>query len=230
MVTTILFEERFEMPLDIGSLSDFRRWARSPAFPADGRVDFVTGRIEVDMSPEDLFTHGIVKTEILGVLWRRVKAGRLGHLFSDRTRVSSPAADLSAEPDIVFLSGETLDAGTVHLVPGSGSEEGRYVEIEGGPDLTVEIVRDSSATKDTARLPEAYHRAGTLEYWLVDARREQLLFRIHRRGRAGFEPVAPDPDGYQASALFDCAFRLDRSRDRRGHPTYDLQVREAPPS
>ena len=64
------------------------------------------------MSPEDLFCHGTLKTEIIGVLYRRVKQEALGHLFTDSTRVSCPQADLSAEPDIVFVSHEAL-LGTV---------------------------------------------------------------------------------------------------------------------
>jgi len=225
MVTTVVFEERFEMPLDIHSLADFRRWAQSGSFPGEGRVDFVGGRIEVDMSPEDLFTHGSVKTEVVGVLWQLVKAAGLGHLFTDATRVSAPAADLSAEPDVVFVRNETIDSGEVRLVPRRGGAADRYVELEGGPDLTVEIVSDSSSKKDTSRLPVAYFQAGTLEYWLIDARGDRLVFRVHRRGATAFEPVDVDPDGYQPSAVFGCAFLLERGRDSRGYPRYDLLVR-----
>jgi Uma2 family endonuclease len=226
MAATIVFEELFEMPLDLASLAEFRRWALSKAFPERGRIDFVGGRIEVDMSPEDLFTHGNVKIEIVGVLWQRVKAGRLGHLFTDRTRVSTPAADLSVEPDVVFVSEESIDGDRVRLVPRTGGDEGRYAEIEGAPDLTVEIVSDSSSIKDTRRLPVAYHRAGVREFWLIDARKDQLAFRIHRRGESAFDPVTADGEGFQASEVFACRFRLDRARDRRGHWSYSLVVRE----
>ncbi|OHB83603.1 MAG: hypothetical protein A2V98_16150 [Planctomycetes bacterium RBG_16_64_12] len=50
MATTVVFEERVEIPLNLRSLADFRRWATSDDFPERGRIDYVAGRIEVDMS------------------------------------------------------------------------------------------------------------------------------------------------------------------------------------
>ena len=38
MTTTVLFEEQIEIPLDIPSLADFRRWAVLDQFPKTGRV------------------------------------------------------------------------------------------------------------------------------------------------------------------------------------------------
>ena len=146
-----------------------------------------------------------------------------GYLFSDRTRVSSPDADLSAEPDVVYLSTDSIDSGRVRLVPSAGGEPDSYVEVEGAPDLVVEIVSDSSVAKDTNRLPIAYWRAGIAEYWLVDARRERLLFRIHTRGADGYEPAPVDGKGFQLSAVFDRRFRLERRRDVRGRWVFDLQ-------
>jgi len=73
MATTIRFEDSVEIPLNIRSLADFRRWATSDAFPEQGRIDYVAGSIEVDMSPEDLHTHGKLKTELVAVLWQRIK-------------------------------------------------------------------------------------------------------------------------------------------------------------
>jgi Uma2 family endonuclease len=145
-------------------------------------------------------------------------------VVSDRTRVSCPAADLSVEPDIVFLSHETLRSGRARLVPKSGAPPGRYVEVEGPPDLIVEIVSDASAAKDTRRLPEAYFRAGVGEFWLADARSGQLFFRIHGRGESAFEPAAVDDGGFQPSGVFGRLFRLDGARDEEGHWAFDLQV------
>jgi Uma2 family endonuclease len=102
-------------------------------------------------------------------------------------------------------------------------EADRYVEVEGAADLVVEIVGDRSVTKDTARLPVAYFRAGVLEYWLMDARKESLVFRIHQRGPSGYVPVPVDADGFQYSAVFGCWFRLARRRDRRGGWSFDLE-------
>jgi Uma2 family endonuclease len=226
LATSVVFEERVEVPLTVRSLADFRRWATSDEFPETGRIDFLEGRIEVDMAPEEFFCHGGVKTEIARVLSHRVKRLKIGFLRIDRTRVSSPAAELSAEPDIVFISAQTLASGRAKLVPKADRKRGRYIEVEGAPDLVVEIVSDSSVTKDTRRLPKAYFDAGVREFWLVDARGDELIFVIHRPGQEGFQPVARDADGFQPSAVFGCRFRLDSARDADGNWEFDLREEE----
>ena len=151
-----------------------------------------------------------MKVEVIAVLANLVKSGDLGDLQSDRTRVSVPQADLSAEPDVLFISAAALESGRVRLVSKTTGEAGRYVEVEGAsPDLVVEIVSDRSVTKDTVRLPDAYWRAGVLEYWLMDARGEELLFRIHHSGPSGYVPVGVDAEGFQSSGVFDRRFRVD---------------------
>jgi Uma2 family endonuclease len=226
MAFSILFEERVEIPAGLRSLADFRRWALSEEFPQSGRIDFLAGKIEVDMSPEDVFFHGTVKTEIVGALRQVVKGGDLGWLFTGSTRVSCPQANLSVEPDVVFVSHDAIGQGRVRLVPKSGGEPDRFVELEGPPDLIVEIVSDESVTKDTQRLPRAYFAAGVAEFWLVDARRDPLVFRIHRRGATAYEPAPCDADGYQASLVFGRCYRLDRSRNRHGRLVFDLRDKE----
>ncbi len=222
MATSVVFEEQVEIPLNLGSLADFRRWALSDDFPERGRIDYVAGRIEVDMSPEDFFCHGTLKTEIVRVLAGRVKEGDLGHLVTDRTRVSSVEAALSAEPDVVFISHASLESGRARLVPKASGEPGRYVELEGAPDLIVEIVSDHSVTKDTCRLPKAYFEAGVPEFWLADARGERVTSQIHHRGEASYQAIDADADGFQASAIFGSRFRLDGSRDAKGNWRFDL--------
>lgn len=222
MATSILLEEQLEIPLDLRSLADFRRWALSETFPERSRIDYLAGRIEVDMSPEDFFCHGTLKTEMVRVLSQRIKRQGLGYLVVDQTRVSSVEADFSVEPDVVFLSHEALAQGRVRLVPKAGGEPGRYVEVEGAPDLIVEIVSDRSVQKDTRRLPTAYFQAGVQEFWLADARKPEVLLAIHTRGTDGFRTVEQDAEGYQASAVFGCRFRLEASCDAHGHRSFDL--------
>ena len=108
----IIFEDNFEIPMHALTFEGFRRWVHSPEFPETGRIDFLDGDIEVDMSPEDLHTHGIVKVAISSKLHTLV-AGRLGEVFSDRTRVVSRFAALSAEPDVVVVLWRSLQEGRV---------------------------------------------------------------------------------------------------------------------
>ena len=223
MATSVLFEEQVEIPLNLRSLEDFRRWALSASFPERGRIDFLAGRIEVDMSPEDFFCHGVLKTELIGVFMKRVKRDSMGYLLTDSTRVSCPNADLSVEPDIVFVSHRAIATGQVRLIAKASAEPGRYIELEGPPDLVVEIVSDSSVGKDTRRLPAAYAQAGVGEFWLIDARGRELRFEIHHLHNAAYMAAQRDTDGFQSSTVFGCMFRLDRTLTHEGHWSFDLR-------
>lgn len=224
MATSVLIQEELEIPFT-RSLEDFRAWARSDEFPKKGRIDYVAGRIEVDMSPEDLYTHGNLKTKLVSAIDQVASLSDLGDVFSDATRVSSRNADLSAEPDAVFVSYRSLETGKVRLVPKASGEPGRFVELEGAPDLIAEIVSDDSVAKDTKRLPAAYWRAGVAEFWLADARGADFLFQIYCRGPEGWLPVPRDADGFQVSVVFGCSFRVTRRRGRLGHWTYNVDRR-----
>jgi Uma2 family endonuclease len=223
-MSTVLLEHEIEIPT-IRNLAEFREWALSESFPERGRIDYIAGRIEVDMSPEDFFTHGTLKSEIAAEVKDRVDELDLGHTLIAETRISSIPGDVSAEPDVVVITHEAFDEGRVRLVPKATGEPDRFVEVEGAPDLVVEIVSDSSVNKDTRRLPGAYFEAGIREFWLIDARRKELVFQIHRRGEKEFAPTARDVDGYQRSEVLDAWYWLERDRHRRGHWIYRLRAK-----
>jgi Uma2 family endonuclease len=227
MATLIAIGKRLEIPGDIQSLEDFRRWTYSNMFPQRGRIDYVQGRIEVHMSPEDLFTHGSPKLEITRVAGNVTMQLKHGKCFVDCTRLASVPAGLSVEPDLLFISNEAIRTGRVRLIPSPKKRRGRYIEIEGAADLVAEVLSDSSVKKDTQLLPPAYFAAGVLEFWLIDARKPHLQFTIHHRGAAEFVPVPRDADGWQYSAVMQHHFRLLRTTDELNHWVYELQVRES---
>ncbi len=221
MVATIILDEAIEIPDGIRTLADFRRWTYSDEFPERWRIDYLKGRIEIDMAAEAAYSHGRPKIELVVVIGQLVKNLRSGDLYSDRTRISSLPGDLSSEPDLVFISTESIVSGRVRQISKSSGDED-VVEFEGAPDLVVEIVSDSSVAKDTKRLPQAYFEAGGREFWLLDARHEKLIFKIHPRGETEFVACPPDREGYQRSTVLGRRFRLDRRRDELGHWQYDL--------
>jgi Uma2 family endonuclease len=210
----ILPDDDVRIPAGVHTLEEFRRWCLGRQFPARGRIDYLQGDVAVDMSPEDLFTHGTPKAAIAARLHAMVvKGARPGTVFIDCTRVVSPAAGLSAEPDVVVVFRESLAAGRVRPVPSSPPRAGRFVELEGAPDLVVEILSDTSVSKDRERLPELYARAGVAELWLVDARGETPAIEIRTLRSSGYSRVPPDgggPDAWTPSPLLGCRFRLRR--------------------
>ena len=219
---SILFQEEIEIPLGIASLADFRAWARSDDFPERGRIDYIDGRIEVDLMVENIFYHAFPKSEIARVILARTHVDRSGDVAIDCCRVSHAVVGLSAEPDLVFVSDSSFQSGRVKLTPAQSNDPDSFIEIEGSPDWVCEIISDSSEQKDTTRLATAYFDAGVTEYWLVDARGETLDFTILQRGKGVYESTLPDVEGYCPSGVFRHRYRLSRERSPIGHWRYTL--------
>jgi Uma2 family endonuclease len=174
------------------------------------------------MTKEQFFSHNQVKSEFNLALALLAKTVRRGRWIPDGMLVVNDEADLAARPDGAFVSHESLQSGRVRLV--EGVKEG-YVELEGSPDMALEVISDSSVHKDTVVLRDLYWRAKVAEYWLVDARGDRLDFQILRCAEAGYEPTAAQ-DGWLWSSLFGRFFQLRRSLNELGHPEYALLERE----
>ncbi len=220
--TLIRVDDSVEIPADINTLDDFRLWSRSDDFPRGPRIDFVSGHIEVTMVPEDAWFHSAPKSEIVCAIQNLMRKRRVGTVFTDGLRISSVKGNVSAEPDVVLLLHETLKSGRAVLVPSASGERHRYIELEGPPDLVVEIVSDSSVTKDLKRLPPAYFAAGIAEYWLVDVRPKKFSFKIHHRGARKWHAAEVREDGCQYSMILDRWYRLQQQRLPDNVWQYDL--------
>ncbi len=224
--TILLQPEGLRIPADLADLAAFRRWVHSDDFPERGRLDWIGGELEVDVAPEELNTHGTVKVALSGDLRHLLEREEdRGVVYSDRARVSVPAANLSVEPDVVVLLHESVQAGRVKLVPKASAKPDRYIEVEGPPDLVVEVISDSSAGKDNRKLPPRYFTAGVTELWLVDARRDPVRLLVHRRGADDWLSVVADADGFTPSPLLNRAVRLVRKPTPSPLARYELELR-----
>ena len=155
------------VPRSAHTLDGFLEWLDTEELPEKTRVWFLRGDVVVDLSLEQLFTHVVLKGEIALVLREVVKGEKLGRVFPHGALLVNRDADISGNPDAMFVSNDALASGRVVEVPG---KEGGFTALEGTPDLVVEVVSDSSERKDNQTLFEAYWEAGIPEYWLVDAR------------------------------------------------------------
>ena len=212
------------IPPSAALLEGFREWSRSDDFPESGRIDFLAGEVEIEMSPEDLYTHGTVKTAIVAELFDRIARSSKGFVFADSTRVSSPISDLSAEPDVVVVLLSSFDQGRVRHIPAAGKGPGRFVELEGAPDLVVEILSDSSVGKDTRRLPPRYAAAGVVELWQVDARGAELQFDVKVLENGAYRNARRDAAGWAHSPLLASRIRLTRRAMSNAGWLYELDV------
>jgi len=203
------------------SLATFREWAGNNDLPEKTRVDFYRGKVWVDMGREQVFTHGLLKTEFAIILGAHVKRYDLGYYWCNGVLVTNMDADLSGNPDGTFVSHESLESGRINLI--EGADEG-FVELEGTADMVLEVVSGSSINKDKVDLRDAYWEAGIPEFWLVDARGDRLEFQILKRGPKGFVETRKVA-GWLKSSVFNRQFKLTRGKDRSGNPTFKLDVK-----
>jgi Uma2 family endonuclease len=209
------------VPSWVVDLASFRRWVESDDVPEKLHVWYLKGEVWIDMSKQQLFSHLSLKNAFNMVLGSLVKAGGMGLYMPDGMFLANVAADIGGNPDATFISNAALDAKRVRLVEG---KKGGYVEVEGSPDMVLEVVSASSVRKDTVVLRQAYWEAGAREYWLVDARREPLTFDILRHTAQGYKQ-ARKQDGWLKSAVFGKSFRLMHQLDKRGLPEFTLEAR-----
>lgn len=175
----------------------------------------------IEKNAERLQSHVGLKTNVHAVLSQLIEALDLGLFYGDGALWTSTAADISNIPDGLFISWDSLDTGRVCIV----GRPDEAVEVEGSPDLVLEVVSRSSVRKDTVTMPEACFAAGVREYWLIDARSGDIDFRIMRRSARGFRSV-PEKDGWRRSSVLDREFRLVSRPARHGLTRDELQVRE----
>ena len=137
MSTIVLYEDAVHIPDGIKNLAAFRRWFHSKEFPESGRICYLNGQVWVDISKEQIFTHNQVKQEFNLVIGGLVKARCFGRYFPDGVLLTNDRANFACEPDGTFVAGQSLRSGRVCLV--EGDKEG-YLELEGSPDMVLEIV------------------------------------------------------------------------------------------
>ncbi len=220
MNTFVVDRDSITIPAWVSDHDSFRRWVHSEEFPPEGRICFLQGETWVDMSKEQAFSHNQVKNEYSYVLTGITKR-RGGTFCPDGMFLSNVDVGLSARPDGMYATEEAFAEGRVRWI--EGEDEG-FLELEGSPDMVMEIISTSSVKKDKITLPPLYWQAGIFEYWLVDVRGERTEFDMFRRGPRGFVPVRKQ-GGWLKSNVFELSFRLEKKFDKRGNPMFSLLVR-----
>lgn len=214
-----------EVPANAQTYDGFLEWATSEEFPKRGRIDFIGGRLFIDMAAEEIHSHGTLKAALVVAIGGFIRSNGLGKIFTDRSRYGSRDAESGTEPDILFCAYDGIRSGRVRFVE-SKDNEGRCMVIEGSADLVVEIVSQSSVAKDTRELRERYLAAGVTEYWILDARGMRMTFDLLVRGDGDWRKTTPDETGFLRSEVLGRRIRVDRMTDAVGLPDYDVQIRE----
>lgn len=167
-------------------------FAKLPA--DDSRHEVIDG--EEFMTPSPNLDHQAIVSKLVRILGNHVEAANLGHLFAAPTDVLLSRHDI-VEPDLVFVSRRR-----------SGILKKK--NIQGAPDLVVEVSSPSTAALDRTDKRSLYERSGIREYWIVDlfARTVEIRefgprrrVRIYKEGQAFASSVLPGLQ-VEVSALF----------------------------
>jgi Uma2 family endonuclease len=219
--TALLSDREVRVPATAFDLDGFRRWVQSDSCDERSRCSFMAGEVFVEISPEEIESHNKPKNYIGYGLTHWVNQHEFGKVLADGALLVNEAASLSTEPDIMFCSWDRLRSGQVRYAEAvKGSN--RFVEVHGSPDIVVEIVSASSVRKDTERLHELYYRADVAEYWLIDARGEEVQFHLFGRGHSQWAPTPADRDGFVASQVLGGSFAIERDLNPVGGYRYTL--------
>jgi Uma2 family endonuclease len=221
MFTVVNEVQQFNVPTWVTDLESFRRWNDSDDFPDEVPIWWLKGKVWIDMSREQIFTHVRVKTKLTMALGLLAEQEHLGLYLTDGVLLSNFAADISGNPDGLFLSNATLASDRIRLIEG---REGGFTELQGSPDMVLEIISRSSQQKDDVVLRQAYWEADVPEYWIVDVRKEPIRFDILRHSKRGYT-TARKQEGWVKSPVFGRSFRLVVRPGPGGHPDYSLEMR-----
>jgi Uma2 family endonuclease len=138
-------------------------------FPEDGkRHEILDGEHYVMPAPAP--DHQVASMKLSWKLASFVFERQLGLVLCAPLDVLLSEHDV-AQPDLMFISNERSGIVT-------------KVNVQGAPDLVVEILSDSTRRRDETLKRHLYERFGVLEYWLVDPIRKTL--RILRSSGTAF--------------------------------------------
>jgi Uma2 family endonuclease len=123
-------------------------------FPDDGkRHELIDGEHYVTPSPN--VRHQEIQGELFGLLWTYLQTHLVGRVYTSRLDVVFSRFDV-IEPDIVYVSHER----SANVVT--------KANLQGAPDLVIEIGSASTRQRDETIKRHLYERCGVSEYWVVD--------------------------------------------------------------
>ena len=96
-------------------------------------------------------------------------------------------AELFISPYDVVLSPHDVVVPDLLVVCHERSDRITEKNLQGAPDLVVEILSPSTSGRDQGLKRDLYARCGVTEYWVVDP---EGTVAVHRRGGDGFGPLS----------------------------------------
>lgn len=137
-------------------------------FPDDGRRhELIDGGHY--MTPAPSIKHQHISVTLCGAIWQYLTTHPLGKVFTAPCDIVLSKTDV-VQPDLVFIS-----SAKVSIIAAQN--------IQGIPDLLVEILSEATRKTDEVVKRTLYERVGVSEYWIVDPELETVkVYRITPHG------------------------------------------------
>lgn len=143
------------------------------SMPEDNvRREIIDGELIVSASP--VTKHQRISRRLLLAIGNYLEANPIGEVF-DAPFDTVFSSDNVCSPDLLYISNDRASIVTAK-------------NVQGAPDLVIEILSESTWRNDEIRKRGIYERFGVNEYWIVDPEIDTI--RIHRREGRGFLLVA----------------------------------------
>jgi Uma2 family endonuclease len=139
--------------------------------PEDKRYELIQG--EFYMVPSPNVYHQTILQKIFLAVHDYIAKQRLGQLYLAPLDVVLSQEDV-LQPDILFISKERS-----HIITEKN--------IQGAPDLVIEILSPATADRDRSLKRKLYAKFGIKEYWIVDPASKSV--EVMSLGEKGFETV-----------------------------------------
>ncbi len=134
--------------------------------PDDERYELLHG--ELIMAPSPGEAHQIISIRLGSQLHQFVEQAALGQVFSAPYDVKLSETDV-VQPDLLFVSNERSSIRTPN-------------NIQGAPDLVVEIQSPYTTKRDWNDKRALYARHGVTEYWLIDPEAHTVIVLLLNEG------------------------------------------------
>ncbi len=161
--------------------------------PDDERYELIDG--ELIMAPSPTMPHQASQSKLgisLGVF---VREHNLGMVFFSPCDVVLSESDV-IQPDLMFISNERENIIT-------------HANIQGAPDLVVEILSPPTARRDWGVKRELYARHGVKEFWVIDASNKIVWLMILTNGRLDIDQICYEGDNITSRVLEGFSLAID---------------------
>jgi Uma2 family endonuclease len=169
--------------------ASFAAWIEARPAHDDNHYELLNGRVV--MTPPAGWPHGSIGSRIVTRMTLASDAGRHGRVFDASQGFELPTGD-TVEPDACFVSMERWRTA-------APPQLGKFLAVV--PDLVVETLSKTTATRDRGEKKAIYAAAGVREYVLVDVRARTLTVFLREGARFDGGRILGEDESWQSTAL-----------------------------